>query len=47
LAEDTGRVGTLIRGGESGTLTAGARPSLPAPARELGLRDAFRSTEGP
>jgi membrane protein len=45
LAEDTGRVGMLIRGGESGTLTAGARPSLPAPARELGLRDAFRSTE--
>ena len=46
LAEDSGRVGTLIRGGESGTLTAGARPSLPPPARELGLRDAFRSTEG-
>ncbi|MGH3338379.1 MAG: hypothetical protein ACRDPL_06075, partial [Propionibacteriaceae bacterium] len=45
LAEDTGRVGSLIRGGESGTLTAGADPPLPAPARELGLRDAFRSTE--
>ena len=26
LAEDTGRVGRLVRGGESGTLTAGARP---------------------
>ena len=46
LAEDTGRVGRLIRGGESGTLTAGARPPLPPPARELGIRDAFRSTEG-
>jgi membrane protein len=45
LAEDTGRVGRLIRGGESGTLTAGARPALQPPARELGLRDAFRSTE--
>jgi membrane protein len=46
LAEDTGRVGRLIRGSESGTLTAGARPPLPPPARELGIRDAFRSTEG-
>jgi len=45
LAEDTGRAGRLIRGGESGTLTAGARPALQPPARELGLRDAFRSTE--
>jgi membrane protein len=45
LAEDTGRVGGLIRGGESGTLTAGARPSLPPPARELSLRDAFHGTE--
>ena len=45
LAEDTGRVGTLIRGGESGTLTAGAPPPLPPPARELSLRDAFHSTE--
>ena len=45
FAEDTGRVGRLIRGGESGTLTAGARPPLPPPARELSLRDAFQSTE--
>jgi membrane protein len=45
FAEDTGRVGRLIRGGESRTLTAGASPPLPPPARELGLRDAFRSTE--
>jgi hypothetical protein len=41
----TGRVGSLIRGGESQTLTAGARPPLPPPARELSLRDAFQSTE--
>jgi hypothetical protein len=45
LAEDTGQVGSLIRGGESQTLTAGARPSLAPPARELTLRDAFHSTE--
>jgi membrane protein len=45
LAEDTGAVGTLIRGGESGTLTADADPPLPPPARELSLRDAFHSTE--
>src|SRR5215211_1234352 len=45
LAEDTGRIGRLIRGDEAGTLTAGARPPLPPPARELGLRDAFHSTQ--
>jgi membrane protein len=45
LAEDTGRVGRLIRGGESGTLTAGAGPPLPPPAHELSLRDAFHSTQ--
>jgi membrane protein len=45
FAEDSGPVGRLIRGGESRTLTAGARPPLPPPARELGLRDAFHSTE--
>lgn len=45
LAEDTGWVGSLIRGGEAGTLTADARPPLPPPARELSLRDAFHSTE--
>jgi membrane protein len=43
FAADTGPVGTLVRGHESRTLVAGARPSLPAPGRELGLRDAFRS----
>ena len=45
LAEDTGRIGSFIRGGEDSTLTAGARPSLPPPARELTLRDAFQSTD--
>ena len=45
LAEDPGWVGRLIRGGDPGTLTAGARPPLPPPARELSLRDAFQSAE--
>jgi membrane protein len=47
FAEDSGRVGTLIRGAQSTTLTADALPPLPPPARELGLRDAFRSREEP
>jgi membrane protein len=45
FAEDPGRVGRLVRGGERPTLTAGARPALPPPAREPSLRDAFRSNE--
>jgi membrane protein len=45
FAEDPGRVGGLIRGGERPTLTAGARPPLPPPVREPTLRDAFRSNE--
>jgi len=45
LAEDPGRIGTFIRGGQSGTLTLGAPPPRPPPARELNLRDAFRSTD--
>ena len=45
LAEDPGRIGTLVRGAESQTLTEGARPPLPAPAHELSLRDAFNSTD--
>ena len=45
FAEDTGRVGTLIRGGDAQTLTPGAPPALPPPGRELTLRDAFQSTE--
>ena len=45
LAEDRGRIGTLVRGTDAQTLTAGARPPLPAPDRELTLRDAFHSTD--
>lgn len=43
FAEDTGRVGALIRGGGSRTLAADAPASLPAPGREVSLRNAFRS----
>jgi membrane protein len=45
FAEDTGRLGRFIRGGEPGTLNAGAPPELPPPTRELSLRDAFRTGE--
>jgi membrane protein len=45
LAEDTGRVGALIRGPKPGLLVDGAPPSLPAPTRALGIRDAFRPAE--
>jgi membrane protein len=45
LAEDTGRLGRFIRGGEPGTLNAGAQPELPPPTRDLSLRDAFRTGE--
>jgi membrane protein len=44
FAEDTGRVGALVRGPDPRTLTAGASAPLPPPAHELGLRDAFQST---
>ncbi len=45
FAEDTGQVGALIRGRADATLTAGASPPLPPPARALTLRDAFQSQE--
>jgi hypothetical protein len=45
FAEDTGRVGSLVRGGDQSVLRADALPPLPPPARELTLRDAFQSTE--
>jgi membrane protein len=45
VAEDPGRIGTLVRGGQSQTLTVGAPAALPPPAGELSLRDAFRSTD--
>jgi membrane protein len=43
LAEDTGRLGRFIRGGEARTLNAGAAPELQPPTRDLSLRDAFQS----
>jgi membrane protein len=45
LAEDPGRLGRFIRGGESRTLKAGAAPELPPPTRYLSLRDAFQAGE--
>ena len=46
LAEDTGWFGALVRGsGEA--LAPGAVPSLPAPGRELTLRDAFQGSDEP
>ena len=42
FAEDPGSVGRFVRGNADTTLTPGARPSLPPPARELTLRDAFQ-----
>ncbi len=45
FAADAGRIGEVIRGGESSPLTVGAAPSFPAPERGPRLRDAFRPTE--
>ncbi len=45
FAEDPGRVGALVRGGDRPILREGALPALPAPERALTLRDAFQSTE--
>jgi membrane protein len=45
LAENSGRIGSFIRGGQSQTLTVGAPPPLPPPAGELSLRNALRSTD--
>ena len=45
FAEDTGRLGMFIRGGETRTLNAGAPPELPPPTRDLSFRDAFRTGE--
>jgi membrane protein len=45
LAEDPGRLGGFIRGGEPGTLNAGAPRELPPPTRDLSLRDVFRTGE--
>ena len=45
FAEDTGPLGTFIRGGDPHVLVDGARPSLPPPTRELSLRDAFQPAD--
>ena len=45
FAEDSGRLGRVIRGAEPRTLNAGAPPELPPPTRDLSLRDAFRPSE--
>jgi membrane protein len=45
LAEDSGRIGSLIRGATPSLLVEGAPASLAAPTRELRLRDAFVSSE--
>jgi membrane protein len=45
FAEDTGRVGELIRGRDASTLTDNAARPLPPPTRALSLRDAFQSNE--
>jgi len=45
LAADPGVIGSWIRGGSDDLLVAGAVPSLPAPERELRLRDAFTPVE--
>jgi membrane protein len=45
LAEDDGPIGRFIRGSQPGLLVEGAKPSRPAPTRELRVRDAFRSVD--
>ena len=45
LAEDPGRIGRFIRGGQPQTLTAGAAPPLAPPTRQPRVRDAFKSTD--
>ena len=46
VAEDPGWFGALVRGrGEA--LNPGAEPSMPAPGRELTLRDAFQGSDEP
>ena len=46
MAEDTGWIGSLVRG-SGGPLSVGAVPSMPAPARDLTLRDAFQGRDEP
>ena len=44
LAEDSGPIGRIVRGQDARLLVDGALASLPAPDRQLRLRDAFRPT---
>src|SRR6185369_16553720 len=41
LAEDSGPIGRLVRGGAASPLVEGALPPLPSPVRSLRLADAF------
>ncbi len=43
FAEDPGRLGRFIRGGNDRTLKEGAPPELSPPTRDLSFRDAFRT----
>ena len=45
LAEDTGPLGTFIRGSDPHVLAGSARPALPPPTRDLSLRDAFQPAD--
>jgi len=45
FAEDPGRLGRFIRGGEHRILNPGALPELPPPTRDLTFRDAFQAGE--
>jgi membrane protein len=45
LAEEPRWIGRVIRGSQGQTLTAGAKPPLPPPVRDLRVRDAFRHTD--
>lgn len=45
FATDTGPVGQVIRGSSESLLVEGAEPSLPAPQRDLRLRDAFTPSD--
>jgi membrane protein len=45
FAEDEGFIGKLVRGSEPDLLVPGAAAPLPAPTRQLRIRDAFRSDQ--
>ena len=45
LAEDSGPIGRLVRGGAASPLVEGALPPLPSPVRSLRLADAFSPSD--